>query len=200
MEYYEEGDLWDKTIINKHCIDIVLYIAKQILDALIHCHQNDVMHRDLKTDNILVTNFPDIVLADFGFCSINEPSYMLCSHPGSPAYAAPELYTGTPYRGDKADIWAFGVIIHNLLEHKYPFSSPNRRTLSDQVRFLEVFPEMQELPREIPGDPESEDWIRQNLRQLIRWCLSKDPRNRPTAIEALNHHVFSRFFKARQTS
>lgn len=82
--------------------------------------KNNIMHRDLKPDNILMNN-GKIKLGDFGFCKPLESSTeMACTMLGSPIYMAPEVLKGETYNR-KADIWSLGVVLFQMLFGKCPF-------------------------------------------------------------------------------
>ena len=99
-----------------------------------YLHKMEIVHRDLKCENILLCTNNQIKIADFGFARIlaaNELSRTFC---GSAAYAAPELLQGLPYQGPKVDIWSLGVILYIMICSSMPFRDTNIKTLlSDQV-------------------------------------------------------------------
>ena len=102
--------------------------------GLDYLHKMEIVHRDLKCENILLCSNNQIKIADFGFARIlpaNELSKTFC---GSAAYAAPELLQGLPYQGPKVDIWSLGVILYIMICSSMPFRDTNIKTLlSDQV-------------------------------------------------------------------
>ncbi len=82
-------------------------IAGQIAAGLAYLHANDVIHRDLKPDNIMLSG-KRVVIIDFGFSAKWRRGEIMQCHPGSPDFAAPELFNGDPYYGPPIDIWSFG--------------------------------------------------------------------------------------------
>ena len=93
-------------------------IAKQLLDALSYMHLNNVTHRDLKLENLLLARPNDIssvVIADFGPArnSINARQ-VFSTQCGTPSYVAPEILLGKPYT-PAVDVWSIGVILYTLL-------------------------------------------------------------------------------------
>jgi MAP/microtubule affinity-regulating kinase len=96
-------------------------IFRQLLTAVAYMHENDIAHRDLKLDNILVDGNDLVKLIDFGFatkCVINEKLSFFC---GTPHYMDPDLAMKKHYFGQAADVWALGVILFTLLSGKMPF-------------------------------------------------------------------------------
>jgi len=88
-----------------------------------------VAHRDLKPENILLDNRFNIKLIDFGLSNIYSRNELLHTACGSPCYAAPEMLSGKPYDGLKADIWSVGVILYAMCFGYLPFDSPNTKEL-----------------------------------------------------------------------
>ena len=97
---------------------------RQICSALQYLHQNNIIHRDLKLENLLMDSKRNIKLCDFGFSKdlnvigSDELSRTYC---GSKAYASPEILLGQPYDPKKADVWAMGVIFFIFLTGNMPF-------------------------------------------------------------------------------
>ncbi len=111
----------------------LLRVARQICDAVLHAHAHNVIHRDLKPDNIMVTTGEERVkIMDFGLAKILKSSREKLTHTGAamgtPAYMAPEQISGgsTDYR---TDIFALGVVLFELFTGTRPFSAPNQAAL-----------------------------------------------------------------------
>jgi serine/threonine protein kinase len=99
-----------------------LLIFKQLLEAFQILNKYNIMHRDMKPDNIFFHNGV-IKLGDFGFCkNLNSADEMTKTMLGSPIYMAPEVLKGEIY-SNKADIWSLGVVLYEMLFGHCPFQS-----------------------------------------------------------------------------
>jgi serine/threonine-protein kinase ULK/ATG1 len=97
-----------------------LIFFKQIVEAFKILSRSNIMHRDIKPDNILINN-GTIKIADFGFCKPLENANELAQTMlGSPIYMAPEVIKGEIYTM-KADIWSVGVVLYQMVFGKCPF-------------------------------------------------------------------------------
>ncbi|XP_022909415.1 serine/threonine-protein kinase GL21140 [Onthophagus taurus] len=124
-EYVQGGDLFDAiTQVHKFSEEQSALMITHLTSALAYLHNINVVHRDVKPENLLV-DFRDnkvrtLKLGDFGLaCEVNEPLYTVC---GTPTYVAPEILAESGY-GLKIDVWAAGVILYILLVGYPPFIS-----------------------------------------------------------------------------
>jgi RAC serine/threonine-protein kinase len=118
----------------------VRFYAAEILLALEHLHSNGIIYRDLKPENLLLTNEGHIVLTDFGLCKEgikdNDKTETFC---GTPEYLAPEVLKGKGY-GKAVDWWSFGSLIYEMLTGLPPFYSQDvqemyRKIMTDKLKF-----------------------------------------------------------------
>ena len=152
----------------------------QICIALSYIHENKIIHRDLKTQNIFLTKNGDIKIGDFGICRVLSKSDELASTSvGTPYYIAPEVCRGEPYNY-KADVWSLGCIIYELCGLKRPFEGDSIATVLNGI--------LNKTPDSLP------DGYSELLITLIFSMLDKDHTTRPTIaqiIASANVHSFS---------
>ncbi|CAF3223356.1 unnamed protein product [Rotaria socialis] len=101
----------------------------QLISSVDYLHQINIVHRDLKCENVLLDKSFDVKLSDFGFARViqtNELSHTYC---GSAAYASCEILQGIPYNAIPADIWSCGVILYIMVYGSMPFDDSNIRKL-----------------------------------------------------------------------
>ncbi|CBH10853.1 protein kinase, putative [Trypanosoma brucei gambiense DAL972] len=173
MEYADGGDLYRQIKARQHAVrhfkeHEVLYIFLQLCLALDHIHGNNMMHRDLKTANVLLTTTGLVKLGDFGFSRQYEDSL---SNPvgttfcGTPYYLSPELWRRAPY-SKKSEMWALGVVLYEVMVLKRPFGGRNMDELIDNIVHARRAP----LPNMYSDD----------LRRVCDQLLSLDPAKRPS--------------------
>lgn len=121
MEYVH-GDLLFDFVKNKGGIGEVggKFVMSQMLEVLLYFSANGMCHRDLKLENIMITNNLEVKVADFGFAK-SEKSDRLTSYRGTKTYMAPEIKEGKVYNGFQADIFSTGVILFSLVTGIFPF-------------------------------------------------------------------------------
>ncbi|KAJ3276592.1 hypothetical protein HDV01_004125 [Terramyces sp. JEL0728] len=122
-EYCVGGELLDYITKNGKMDDTkskTQRIFQQIVEAVGKCHEKNFAHRDLKLENILLTEHANIKLIDFGFTRGLDDN-LLETYCGSSAYAAPEIINGQKYSGPEADIWSLGIILYTMVCGYLPF-------------------------------------------------------------------------------
>jgi eukaryotic-like serine/threonine-protein kinase len=181
MELVEGSTLAERIDLGPIPVEEVLSQAKQIAEALDCAHERGVIHRDLKPANIKLTTDGKVKVLDFGLAKAmsseafsstlsNSPTLSLAATQagvilGTAAYMSPEQAKGKPV-DRRADIWAFGVILYEMLTGSSMFSGETASETMAQVMMKE--PDWNALPANTPS----------RLRDLLRRCLTKDPRMR----------------------
>lgn len=125
LEYCNGGDL--QTYIKKRYTKYDSLFLKEILGALEYIYKNNILHRDIKPQNILIHNHT-IKISDFGFAKSFELDELMQTYCGSPLYMAPELLYGKDYNF-KSDIWSLGVIVYELFTKKHPYPVSTKEEL-----------------------------------------------------------------------
>lgn len=94
-----------------------------ILSAVEYCHSLNIIHRDIKHQNVLLNEKGQIKLIDFGLSNFIEEGRLRSTFCGTPAYAAPEMILAKRYSGPEVDIWSLGVVLYSMLTSSLPFES-----------------------------------------------------------------------------
>uniref|UniRef100_A0A8C7ID28 non-specific serine/threonine protein kinase n=1 Tax=Oncorhynchus kisutch TaxID=8019 RepID=A0A8C7ID28_ONCKI len=172
-EYAKNGEMFDYLTSNgRMSEDEARKKFWQILMAVDYCHRHHIVHRDLKTENLLLDTNMNIKLADFGFGNFYNSGEPLSTWCGSPPYAAPEVFEGKEYEGPQLDIWSLGVVLYVLVCGSLPFDGPSLPALRQRVtegRFRIPF------------------YMSQDCENLIRKMLVVDPTKRISMAQIKQH-------------
>jgi serine/threonine protein kinase/Tol biopolymer transport system component len=181
LEFVSGVTLADRIAHGPIPLEEAMGIAAQIAQALEAAHDKGIIHRDLKPSNIKITDDDQVKVLDFGLAKALQeeiPDTDLFESPtvihtgtkagvivGTAAYMSPEQAKGK--RVDKrTDIWAFGCVLYEMLTGKQPFTGETATDILASI--LRSEPDWSLLPAATPGQ----------IRQLLKHCLQKDPRNR----------------------
>lgn len=139
---------------NEITVNTVIRMGIDIAKALELCHKNNIIHRDIKPQNIFLSKEGDFKLGDFGVARIVEQTSLAMSKKGTYAYMAPEVYRGGAY--DKtADIYSLGIMMYRLLNsNREPFMPlpPDPITFADKEKALQRRMDGDELPPPLYGN------------------------------------------------
>lgn len=172
-EYASKGEIFDHLVDKGRMSETeAKRIFSQIVSAVMYCHSQGVVHRDLKAENLLLDHNLNIKLADFGFSNQFTEGCQLSTWCGSPPYAAPELFQGLKYDGPKADIWSLGVVLYVLVCGSLPFDGATLQTLRNVV---------------IEGKFRIPYFMSQDCEHLIRHMLLVDPDKRYSLTQIIRH-------------
>ena len=172
MEYAEGGTLQQLIRSSGNGLQKTVFwkLAGQLCIALHAVHSERILHRDLKTANVFLTRNCDIRLGDFGLARIlSNPASLAKSVVGTPFYLSPEMCGGEEY-SQKSDVWALGVIVHEMCTARHPFAAGNQAALVMQILQSELNPTtLQEI----------EAGYGPHARRVIVQCLSRSVAVRP---------------------
>jgi serine/threonine protein kinase len=135
MDYYSGGSLYyHSERLGTFPADSVRFFAAEITLALDHLHQNGIIYRDLKLENVLLDEEGHVALTDFGLSKdtlIGEDK-LASTFCGTPVYVAPEIIERNPY-SFSIDWWALGIVMYELLCGRVPFVSRDRRRMFQKI-------------------------------------------------------------------
>ena len=176
MEYLAGGALTD--VVTKSRMDEtqIATVCKSVLRALAFLHANGVIHRDIKSDSILLSSDGRVKLTDFGFVAqVNADLQKRKSLVGTPYWMAPEVISRLPY-GTEVDIWSLGIMIIEMIDGEPPyFDQPPLQAM----RFIRDMPP--------PKFRDSIHRVSPRLQGFLDRMLVRDPTQRATAAELLEH-------------
>ncbi|XP_064359180.1 serine/threonine-protein kinase PAK 4 isoform X2 [Dromaius novaehollandiae] len=175
MEFLEGGALTDIVTHTRMNEEQIAAVCLAVLKALAVLHAQGVIHRDIKSDSILLTHDGRVKLSDFGFCAqVNKEVPRRKSLVGTPYWMAPELISRLPY-GPEVDIWSLGVMVIEMVDGEPPyFNEPPLKA-------------MKMIRDNLPPKLKNVHKVSPSLKGFLDRMLVRDPLQRATAPELLKH-------------
>ncbi|CAG0917270.1 unnamed protein product [Notodromas monacha] len=175
MEYLEGGALTDIVTRARMDEEQIASVCKQCLKALAYLHSQGVIHRDIKSDSILLDTDGRVKLSDFGFCAQVSPDLpKRKSLVGTPYWMSPEVISRLPY-GPEVDVWSLGIMVIEMVDGEPPFF--NEPPLQAMRRIRDMPPPKLKCPQKVSP----------RLQGFLDKMLVRDPAQRATAFELLQH-------------
>jgi serine/threonine protein kinase len=189
LPYAEIGTL--QTFVDKHqpTEDMLIVCFYEVAEGLRYIHSENVVHRDLKPDNILVFSESRFSLSDFSVSSrVSGDDEKLVDTRGSPAFLSPEECGGEPFYPKPSDVWAYGVTLFSAAFNHLPFNldQGQGKTVANTVFAVTQLLNSEELV--VPEDRGYSPL----LIDLLKKILSKDPSQRPTFEEIVKNPWFEK--------
>ncbi|XP_068109538.1 serine/threonine-protein kinase PAK 6 isoform X2 [Hyperolius riggenbachi] len=175
MEYVQGGALTDIVSQTRLNEEQIATVCKSVLQALEYLHSQGVIHRDIKSDSILLTLDGRVKLSDFGFCAqISKDVPKRKSLVGTPYWMAPEVIMRTSY-GTEVDIWSLGIMVIEMVDGEPPYFSDSPVQAMKRLRDNPP-PKLRNAHKASPI-----------LRDFLERMLAREATERATAKELLDH-------------
>jgi len=177
MEYCEDDIM--NYILSRKCLSEKesLKYFQQLINALYYLHSQNIAHRDIKIDNLLLDSNNDLKLIDFGLSTKYKEGELLNQHCGTIVYAAPEVLDYKSYHGMLVDVWSCGIVLFGMLSGFLPFGESNdeinkKMILEGRIKMPKIFSE--------------------GAKDLLRHMLDINPLKRYTLDDIIEHPWFNK--------
>jgi len=183
MEYMDQGcltEVLEQFEVFRMSEPEISWVCGEVLKGLHYIHSRHRIHRDIKSDNLLISSIGQVKIADFGYAAqLSKEKQKRNTVVGTPYWMAPELIRGHDY-DNKVDIWSLGIVVMEMAEGDPPYME---------------FPPLRSLflisTRGIPELKEPSRWS-SGFRDFVKLCLRTDPDERPNAETLLGHEFIQR--------
>lgn len=183
MEYARGGELFEHIVHRKRLREKeAAKFLHQIISGIEYLHKLGICHRDLKPENLLMDDYNNIKIVDFGLSNTYKNGELLKTACGSPCYAAPEMIAGKRYQGLMSDIWSCGVILFAMVCGYLPFEDPNTNLLYKKI---------------LNADYQIPQFVSPECKELMQKILNTDPINR-IRIEDIRKHQWYNIANAKE--
>ncbi|WP_201291459.1 protein kinase domain-containing protein [Arthrobacter zhaoguopingii] len=152
---------------------LALALIDPVIEGLAAAHEAGLVHRDVKPENVLLSSNGQIKIADFGLARAVTATTGTATLVGTAAYLPPELVTGSPADA-RSDIYSAGIMLFELLTGRQPFTGD----APVQIAFQHAYEHVPAASEFLPG-------LAEDIDELVQWCTSRDPEDRPVDGTAL---------------
>ncbi|KAJ6639303.1 Ribosomal protein S6 kinase beta-1 [Pseudolycoriella hygida] len=172
MEYLPGGDIFTYLDYGVLSEDVAIFYFAELIVALERMHEQNIVHRDIKTENVMIDKDGHIQLVDFGLSIKLRPRQRTNTYGGSVLYMSPEILSHSEH-DTATDMWSLGVLAYHVLTLEFPFGENEKRA-----------------PERIINDDPIIEGLSLEMTDFILTLLVKDPAKRPSAKEVKKHPVF----------
>uniref|UniRef100_A0A1I8GP59 non-specific serine/threonine protein kinase n=1 Tax=Macrostomum lignano TaxID=282301 RepID=A0A1I8GP59_9PLAT len=181
MEYLDGGSLTDVATETMMQEPIIAAVTRECLEALEFLHEHYVIHRDVKSDNVLLGMDGEVKLTDFGFCAqLGDHSSTRQTMVGTPYWMAPEVVNRTVSYNNKIDVWSLGIMVIEMVDGEPPYMN------EQPIKAIYLI--------QTKGKPDYKDPdnMSAEMKDFLDKCLSVDIAKRPTPTELLSHQFLKK--------
>ena len=178
MEYCEGGDIMSYILNRKRLTELEsLKFFHQLINALYYLHSQNITHRDIKIDNLLLDSNLDLKLIDFGLSTKYKDNELLDQPCGTIVYAAPEVLSYRQYHGMLANVWSCGIVLYGMLTGFLPFGDSD-----DEINKKKI----------IEGKIKMPLYLSEDAKNLLKHMLDTNPLTRFTLDDIMSHPWFNK--------
>jgi serine/threonine protein kinase len=151
--------------------NVCKHVFSQIISGILYLHCQNIYHRDIKLENIIIDEKNNVKIIDFGFGTISQSTKLLNFFCGTPSYMPPEIVKKKDYIGSSADIWSIGILLYTLVCGSFPFRGKNiykRLAITEKELYSKISKGVYIVPETISNE----------VKSLIQKILIVNPINR----------------------